>query len=209
MAIPQSKYMPKQMNGPVLNAAKAGNEDRLTDARAIESYLYNLSIDTADETELENIGKIVGYPRPLVPESFVDETNLFLFTDLPMVQSHLIGFSTLDSEVGGRLSTIKESRTGYMSLSLYRSFIDKVAYIKRYGVTLYAVDQIAKLIDTDYTIEWNEAKDVEVTFGRYIGYQNLWILSSLFLRIATSPQIIIYSFPEEEELDEEFEEEEE
>jgi hypothetical protein len=195
--IQQSKYMPKQMNGPVLNSAKAGIEDRLTNAKEIEEYLYNLSIQTAEETELENIGKIVGYPRPLVPEGFTDEENLFLFWSLPFEQNPLIGFSEVDSEVGGRLSTTRESQTGYMSLGLYRTFLDKVAYIKRYGVTLYAVDQIAKLIDKDYTIEWNENKDIEVTFEKYIGFQNLWILSQLFLRIATSPQIIIFSEPED------------
>lgn len=191
--IEQSKYMPKQMNGPVLNAAKAANEDRLSDARAIEEYLYNLSIQTADETELENIGKIIGYPRPLVPEGFIENPDFFLFWTLPMEQNALLGFSTIGSEVGGRFATIKESQTGYMSLGLYRTFLDKVAYIKRYGVTLYAVDQIARLIDSDYTIEWDEAKDVVVTFANNIGFQNLWILSTLFLRIATSPQIQIYS----------------
>lgn len=195
--IEQSKYMPKQMNGPVLNAAKAGIEEELTDARAIEAYLYALSIQSADETELENIGRIVGYPRPLVPEGFADEDNLFLFWTLPFEQNPLIGFSEVDSEIGGRLSTTKESQTGYMNLGLYRTFLDKVAYIKRYGVTLYAVDQIARLIDKDYTIEWNEDQDIEVTFDKYIGFQNLWILSQLFLRIATSPQVIIYSYPEE------------
>ena len=127
-----------------------------------------------------------------------EESDLFIFTSLPMEQNVLLGFSELDSEVGGKLSTVKESRTGYMNLGLYRSFLDKVAYIKRYGVTLYAVDQIARLIDNDYTIEWNENKDVVVEFSRYIGYQNLWILSQLFLRIATSPQIIIYSYPDDE-----------
>lgn len=196
--IEQSKYLPKQMTGPVLNAAKAGIEDRLSDAKAIEEYLYNLSIQSAEETELENIGRIVGYPRPLVPEGFADEANLFLFWSLPFEQNPLIGFSEIDSEVGGRLSTTKESQTGYMNLGLYRTFLDKVAYVKRYGITLYAVDQIARLIDSDYTIEWNEAADIEVTFARYIGFQNLWILSQLFLRIATSPQVIIYSYPEEE-----------
>lgn len=195
--IEQSKYMPKQMTGPILNAAKAGIDDRMSDAIAIENYLYSLSIQTAEETELENIGKLVGYPRPLVPEGFVDEANLFLFWNLPLEQIALIGFSQVDSEVGGRLSTIKESQTGYMNLGLYRTFLDKVAYVKRYGVTLYAVDQIARLIDDDYSISWNENKDIEVTFARYIGFQNLWILSQLFLRIATSPQIIIYSFPED------------
>ena len=195
--IPQSKYMPKQMNGPVLNAAKAGIEDRLSDAKAIEYYLYHLSIQTAEETELENIGKIVGFPRPLVPEGFTDENNQFLFWSLPFEQNALHGFSTVDSEIGGRLSTVQESQTGYMNLGLYRTFLDKVAYIKRYGVTLYAVDQIARLIDNDYTIEWTEDNDLKVTFARYIGFQNLWILSQLFLRIATSPQVIIYSAPED------------
>ena len=133
-----------------------------------------------------------------MPEGFADEANLFLFWSLPFEQNPLIGFSEIDSEVGGRLSTTKESQTGYMNLGLYRTFLDKVAYVKRYGVTLYAVDQIAKLIDDDYTIEWNDDKDIEVTFTRYIGFQNLWILSQLFLRIATSPQVIIYSYPDEE-----------
>lgn len=197
--IEQSKYMPKQMSGPILNAAKAGLENRLTDAKAIESYLYNLSIQTAEETELENIGKIIGYPRPLVPEGWAEESNLFLFWTLPFEQNPLIGFSEIGSEVGGRLSTVRESQTGYMSLDLYRTFLDKVAYVKRYGVTLYAVDQIARLIDEDYTIAWNENQDIEVTFERYIGFRNLWILSQLFLRIATSPQVIIYSYPDEEE----------
>lgn len=195
--IEQSKYMPKQMTGPILNAAKAGIDDRMSDAIAIENYLYSLSIQTAEKTELENIGKLVGYPRPLVPEGFADEANLFLFWNLPLEQIALIGFSQVDSDVGGRLSTIKESQTGYMNLGLYRTFLDKVAYIKRYGVTLYAVDQIARLIDDDYSISWNENKDIVVTFARYIGFQNLWILSQLFLRIATSPQIIIYSYPED------------
>lgn len=195
--IKQSKYMPKQMNGPVLNAAKAGIEHELTDAREIEGYLYNLSIQSAEETELENIGRIIGYPRPLVPEGFADEENLFLFWTLPFEQNALIGFSEIGSEIGGRLSTTKESSTGYMNLGLYRTFLDKVAYVKRYGVTLYAVDQIARLIDKDYTIEWNENQDLVVTFEKYIGFQNLWILSQLFLRIATSPQVIIYSYPEE------------
>ena len=196
--IEQSKYLPKQMTGPIVNAAKAAIEDGMTGAKLIEEYLYNLSIQTAEETELENIGRIVGYPRPLVPEGFADEDNLFLFWSLPFEQNALIGFSEVGSEVGGRLSTTKESQTGYMNLGLYRTFLDKVAFVKRYGVTLYAVDQIARLIDSEYTIEWNADKDIEVTFARYIGFQNLWILSQLFLSIATSPQVIIYSYPEEE-----------
>lgn len=188
--IEQSKYLPRQMNGPVINSVMAGLEDRLQDADIIEDYLYNLSILSAQETELENIGMIIGYPRPLVPEGFEQE-NVFLFTDLPMRQDSTMGFSQVEGEVGGRLTSQGTSEANYMSLGLYRKFLDKVAYIKRYGVTLYSVDQIAKLIDDDYDISWNEDKDISLVFNNPIGFQNLWILSSLFFKFSTAPQVIV------------------
>lgn len=188
--IEQSKYLPRQMNGPVINSVMAGLEERLQDAEAIEEYLYGLSILSAQETELENIGKIIGYPRPLVPEGFEQE-NVFLFTDLPLTIDSTMGFSQVEGEVGGRLTSQGESQANYMSLGLYRKFLDKVAYIKRYGVTLYSVDQIAKLIDDDYDISWNEDKDISLVFNNPIGFQNLWILSSLFFKFSTAPQVIV------------------
>ena len=188
--IEQSKYLPKQMNGPVINSVMSGLEDQLQDAEAIEDYLYNLSILTAQETELENIGKIIGYPRPLVPTGFEQE-YVFLFTTLPMEQDVTLGFSQVDGEVGGRLVSQDASETNYMSLGLYRKFLDKVAYIKRYGVTLYSVDQIARLIDDDYTLSWNADKDISLVFNSPIGFQNLWILSNLFFKFATAPQVIV------------------
>jgi hypothetical protein len=188
--IEQSKYLPKQMNGPVINSVMTGLEAQLQDAEAIEDYLYNLSILTAQETELENIGKIIGYPRPLVPTGFEQE-YVFLFTTLPMEQDVTLGFSQVDGEVGGRLVSQDASETNYMSLGLYRKFLDKVAYIKRYGVTLYSVDQIARLIDDDYTLSWNADKDISLVFNSPIGFQNLWILSNLFFKFATAPQVIV------------------
>lgn len=194
--IEKSKYLPAQMNGPVVNSVMAGLEERLADADNIKDYLYNLSILTAQETELENIGRIIGYPRPLVPVGF-DQENIFLITSLPMEQDRAAGFSEIGSEVGGRLSSTQTSETNYMSLGLYRKFLDKVAYIKRYGVTLYSVDQIARLIDDDYTITWDEYENIEITFNNPIGFKNLWILSNLFFRFATLPQVVVYAQEEE------------
>ena len=193
--IEQSEYLPKQMNGPVVNSVMAALEENLSDSKTICDYLYGLSILTAQETELENIGCIIGYPRPLVPEGFADEEEggFFIFTDLPMVQDITKGFSVVDSEVGGQLSTIARSRTGYMALGLYRKFLDKVAYIKRYGVTIYSVDMIAKLFTDDYTITYTENQDIELTFNSNIGYKNVWILTNLFNRFATIPQVIVSS----------------
>lgn len=190
--IKQSPYLPKQMNGSLVNGVMQTLDGRLSAADSIIDYLYNLSIESAQQTELENIGCIVGFPRPLVPEGFEQE-NVFILTSLPMEQDMSIGFSAVLGEIGGRLTSIETSDTDYMELGMYRKFLDKVAYIKRYGVTLYSVDKIAELIDDDYTIEYTENADLQVTFAKNIGFKNVWILTNLFYRLATEPQIIIIS----------------
>ena len=188
--IKQSPYLPKQMNGPVVNAVLAAMDERLKNADIIENYLYKLSILTAQETELESIGCIIGYPRPLVPVGFSQE-NVLILSELPQYQDLQNGLAEIGSEVGGRFSSTKKTASDYMDLGLYRNFLDKVAYIKRYGITIYAVEQIARLIDSQYTIGWDGNRDITVDFERNIGYKNVWILTQLFYRLATSPQVII------------------
>lgn len=188
--IKQSPYLPKQMNGPVVNAVLAAMDERLKNADIIEDYLYHMSILTAQETELESIGCIIGYPRPLVPVGFSQE-NVLILSNLPQYQDLQNGLAEVGSEVGGRFSSTKKTASDYMELGLYRNFLDKVAYIKRYGITLYAVDQIARLMDSRYTIGWDNNRDITVNFERNIGYKNVWILTQLFYRLATSPQVII------------------
>lgn len=190
--IQQSPYLPKQMNGPVVNAVLAAMDKRLKNADIIEDYLYHMSILTAQETELESIGCIIGYPRPLVPVGFSQE-NVLILSELPQYQDLQNGLAEVGSEVGGRFSSTKKTASDYMELGMYRNFLDKVAYIKRYGITLYAVDQIAQLMDSRYTIGWNNNRDITVDFERNIGYKNVWVLTQLFYRLATSPQVIITS----------------
>lgn len=188
--IKANELYPKQMTGPVISAYGQALKDELADADAIEDYLYGLSIQTAKEKELENIGLIVGYPRPLTPEGFTAE-NLLIIGSLPLSQDPQIGLSSEGSAVGGRLSTLAQSKAGFMGLGLYRQFLDKVAMLKRYGVTIKSVDDIAALISDDYELSWNENHDIVVQYGVDIGYQNLWILSQLFFRFATEPSVEI------------------
>jgi len=192
MVIEPNEHYPQQMNGPVISANGMALDSRFEDAIAIQDYLHGLSIATAKETELENIGLLIGYPRQLVPDGFNSE-NLFIFTTLPMQQSETNGFTTVNSEVGGTFATIGRGESNYMDIEIYRSLLRKVAFIKRYGVTLNAIDQIAKTISSDYTIEWDENSDIILTFGGNIGFVNVWILTQLFYRLATEPQVTIYS----------------
>lgn len=190
--IKPNEYYPKQMNGPVISAFGAAQENELEATRAIADYLHGLSIATAQETELENIGRIIGYPRPLVPEGFNDE-NLMVLGSVPIEIDETNGLAAAGTEVGGELATTQLSETGYMGLNLYRKFLDKMAILKRYGITLYSVNKIASIVDNDYEIGWNEAGDITLHYNSSIGYKNIWILTQLFYRIATAPQVVVTS----------------
>ena len=183
------EFYPKQMNGPVLSAAGHAFNSRFEDAAAIEAYLHGLSIDTADETELENIGRIVGYLRPLVPEGFNSE-NVLLLGPVPITQDEAIGLSSVGMNIGGQLSSVVVTETNFMGLGTYRKFLKAIAILKRYGITLKSIDYIASGVSDNYDIEYDpDTKDLVVSFHESIGYKNIWILTQLFYRIATAPQV--------------------
>ena len=192
MEITANPFYPKQMNGPVISAHGNSLNAEYSDAEFIEDYLYNLSIATAQETELENIGLLVGYPRPLVPEGFNNE-NVLIFGSLPIGQDPDIGLSWLRTTMGGQLSTIVVTETDFMGLGTYRKFLESVAVLKRKGITLKSVDKIVSVLSDQYQIYYSEDKDIVVEFAENIGFKNLWILTKLFYRIATVPQVIIMS----------------
>lgn len=192
MAIEANKYYPKQMNGPVISAFGNARDEEFSKAEFIENYLANLSIDTAEETELENIGRLIGYLRPLVPESLTAENILLLGPD-PIIQDAEHGLSDIDQNVGGQFTSLNYTSSEYMSLGLYRNFLKSMAILKRYGITLYSVNKIAQSVDSEYTISYDQNKDIIISYSKAIGYKNIWILTKLFYRIATEPQVLIKS----------------
>lgn len=190
--IPADKYYPAQMSGAVISAFAKCRSNEFDEAKIIKRYLYNLSIDTADETELENIGRIIGYIRPLVPEGFNSE-NILLLGGLPLETDIKIGLATVGGNLGGQLTTIAKTETGFMDLGTYRKFLKSIAVLKRYGVTLASVDKIVSVVSKDYTINFDDNKDIVVKFEKEIGYKNIWILTQIFYRVTTSPQVLITS----------------
>ena len=192
MPIEPNRLYPRQMNGPVISANGKALDAEFSDAEAIENYLYNLSIDTANDTELDNIGLLIGYPRPVVPEGFNAE-NILLLGTLPLQSDSQIGLSEVGTEIGGELSTVVPDETNYMNTGTYRKFLKSIAVLKRYGITLKSVDLIAKNITLNYELTFTGSGDISIDFQEDIGFKNIWILTQLFYRIATEPQVLITS----------------
>ena len=188
----KQKYYPAQINGKVISSFGNAQSARFLDTEKIQEYLHNLSIDSANETELENIGRIIGYVRPLVPQGFNAE-NILLLGSLPIEIDASIGLADVGSATGGTLSTVTKTETGFMDLGLYRQLLKSIAVLKRYGITLKSVDMIASVINKNYVLEFDENADIVIRYKKPIGYKNVWILTQLFYRTMTEPQVLIVS----------------
>lgn len=189
--IKQGEFLPKQMNGIIISSYAQSLDDEFSDSEKICDYLHNLSIITANDDELDSIGCIIGYPRPLVPQGFAGE-NVLILGSIPLQQEASIGLATAGQNVGGLLMTAIPTLNSYkLDSGLYRKFLERIAIIKRYGITLSSVDGIASLINKDYEIYFDKNSDIVINYNKPIGYKNVWILTNLFYRFCTSPQVIV------------------
>ena len=116
-----------------------------------------------------------------------------LLGGLPLETDIKIGLATVGGNLGGQLTTIAKTETGFMDLGTYRKFLKSIAVLKRYGVTLASVDKIVSVVSKNYTINFDDNKDIVVKFEKEIGYKNIWILTQIFYRVTTSPQVLITS----------------
>ncbi len=181
------------MNGPIINAYANAQEAQNSEANEIVDYLHGLSIRTAQETELENIGLLIGYPRPIVPEGFNQE-NIFLIGSLPVEIDSEVGFANTEGTIGGQLSSTEPSDSGLkIGLGTYRKMLQTIAKVKRYGITLKNVDDIAAEFSGEYTISWDASGDIKIHYTNSIGYKSVWVLTQLFYRVCTAPQVTIES----------------
>ena len=192
MSILLDPRLPRQMNGPVINSFMQALGENLAPADEIDSHLQGLSIETAQEQELESIGKIIGYPRPLMPAGLADE-NTFVLGTIPLATDYMKGLSSVNTMLGGELSGVNDLVSVYMSLPIYRRALVIMARIKAYGLTLENIDKIASLVNEDYDLSWTEQGDVTIHYTENIGFARVWVLSRIFYRIATAPQVLVTS----------------
>ena len=52
---------------------------------------------------------------------------------------------------------------------------------------------IASVINKNYVLEFDENADIVIRYKKPIGYKNVWILTQLFYRTMTEPQVLIVS----------------
>ena len=193
-------YISKQFAGPIVQGFSNAVESFFnTKFMPTINYFKSLSIDSANEKHTETIGKLIGFPRPLIQKELLDAT-LFKFT-VSYYHDVDIGFAltygSAGTTVGGALSTPESaSVTAYMDLSTYKSILKILAKSKYSNKrrSLRLIDSICHEIaqDKTYTIEWTDSNsNILITFTdlkAYSVYVVGYILNALF---DTMPSIVV------------------
>lgn len=193
-------YISKQFAGTIIQGFSDAVEDFFnTSFMPTVNYFAGLSIDSANEPHILMIGKLIGFPRPLIQKELLDATKL-RFT-VSYYHDEDIGFALTYGAAGivqgGTFSNVGDASTLiYMDISIYKSIlkiITKAKYSNKRS-SLSIIDSICKEIaqESTYTIEWiDDNKNILITFTTlkaYSVYVIGYILNALF---DTMPAIIV------------------
>ena len=178
-------YLAKQLAGDIVTNIFQGISDTFgAFASGFLEYRSTISIDTAEEKDLEEIGKLIGFIRPLIPPEVVLET-LFRFSSVTGAPSFSsIGLSSIDGSVTGGILYGDGLVTGnIMPLPLYRQLLKAIAKLKWERFSMVSIDKICNILSTGYVISYNTVHDIIITFTTStISYANLYIAAIIFDR---------------------------
>ena len=193
-------YISKQFAGPIIQGFSDAIENFFNKKfMLIINYFANLSIDLAKEQHTIMIGKLIGFPRPLIQKELLDATR-FRFT-VSYYREEDIGFaatySSAGSTPGGILGEVQTAETlVYMDLPTYKSILKIIARTlysnKRHALSV--IDEVCKLVakDKSYTIEWVDGnKNILITFIDLKVYSVYIIGYILNILYDTMPGIIV------------------
>ncbi len=193
-------YISKQFAGPIVQGFSNAVESFFnTKFMPVINYFMNLSITTANEKHTEMIGKLIGFPRPLIQKELLDAT-LLKFT-VSYYHDEDIGFAltygSAGTTPGGTLGNLGDLSTlVYMELSTYKSILKIIARSKytnnRRSINL--IDSIChEIAGTDpYTIEWIDSnKNILITFTTLKAYSIYIIGYILTVLFDTMPAIVV------------------
>ena len=193
-------YISKQFAGPIVQGFSDAVESFFnTTLVPTINYFASLCISSANEKHTEMIGKLLGFPRPLIQKELLDATKL-RFT-VSYYHDEDIGFAatygSAGTAPGGTFSdTSDASKLIYMDLPTYKGLLKILATAKYANRrrSLSLIDSICHEVALDklYTIEWiDNNKNILITFTdlkAYSVYVIGYILNAIF---DTMPSIIV------------------
>lgn len=188
-----SEYLAYQFSGPYVQALINSIEHEISIRDQFIEYLATLSLDTANDTELENLGLLIGLPWPYAPVGTFDYGD-FIFGDSSLFPeySQYTGFGdTNDSSIGGLLTSVYSTVSTKIPASYYIIMLKAVAYLKMNGLNIKSIDKTVASLWGNYSIKYYGDYDVEIVLNGDELPLNTYLLETIFEVFTTDPQIVI------------------
>jgi len=196
-------WLAKQLTGPAVTTFADGISANFNNYAGYLNYMSTLSLTSANEGELEELGNIIGFIRPLVPNAVILD-KLLRFSDISMFPSTSeVGFSSLskstfkllfspvlyfsptllfnagDMKEGGNFSSLTPLDSNKMPISQYRIALKGVALLKWNKYSMYSIDTVCSYFSSSYVISYTANHDILIMFTD-ISLSNLYIVTLIF-----------------------------
>ena len=190
----------RQLSGPYSDALIFGGNAELNVNDGALTFWRNLSIDSADDARLLQIGYLVGYPWPSAPAGSFDTNNLEFSNDPtgaspPPVDNNKGLGTTLNPAIGGIFQDATVGIGNYIPAAMYRSLLRAVAQIKYNGLSLSRICSLLAFFSNSFAISYDANKDIKAVFSVDIGSGNIWVAQEAFNAVTTAPRILVSYVP--------------
>lgn len=217
----QNKYLNRHLNGGKIQTVINGIEGSFNATKPFLSYLSSLSLDNANEKEIERIGVLIGFARPSLPVGIDDNVFTFCDIDADPLYDNKRGFGDVhDPSIGGALTDDNNPALNKkLDISYYRILLKCVAWLKYNGLSVWSIDKMlsnffityqqgmgafAYALGSDdqdmsfvpvpylrYEFKYNEYNDLIIKFIDTVPSTIVWILQSIFDIFCTDEKVII------------------
>lgn len=207
--IKASDYLPKQLNGEFATMLFECLTKPLSDTDEMLWSMYEYSIDTAVDENLDLLGQFVGLSRPLIPLKLVTEDALTFLQYNPAVEKdEKQGFASTAQLGGARFLSALKQNANYISDNWYRLILKGYAYLKWHGGSFesigYVIDKFCSKWGMYIANENNKELGNILLVGEANTEPTRYLLEQIFDRWSYGPQILLeigYPMPTPTEVD--------
>ena len=192
MALDREKYLANQLNGRFISLLFDEFTRPFYGLDKNLSQIFNLSLKTAKEGNLDYLGDIAGVKRPLIPQSLTNPNTFEFFKD-PESSSSLKdsdkGFSAISEQGGGRFLSISEQNANYISDADFSKYIEGFCYLKWNGFSWEAINHLTNIFADNASIYVNDSTSDILVLAQGETQPARYLLELIFEEFALAPQI--------------------
>lgn len=192
MALDREKYLANQLNGKFISLLFDELTSPFYGSDKDLKQIFNLSLNTAKESNLDFLGDIAGVKHPLIPQALTNPNTFEFFRDpagSTTLKDENKGFSALNQQNGGRFLSVSEQNANYISDSDFSKYIEGYCYLKWNGFSWASIAYITEIFADNANVYVNDTTADILVLAQGETQPSRYLLELIFEEFAMAPQI--------------------